>query len=170
MTGADGRKKVRRLAYCGLLVALITLTTVVFRVVIPPLGYYHIGDAAVLLSGMLLGPYGAFPAAVGAGLADLLGGFPNYIFYRAFIKGVMALLAGRFIRVEEGVSRHNVAVLLLIGLWMILGYLLADTRMFASFQVALSLIPGNVIQGILAASLGCALLSVRRHFPKDLRR
>lgn len=165
----ERRKRVRRLAYGGLIVALITLMTVVFRIVIPPLGYYHIGDAAVLLSGMLLGPYGAFPAAVGAALADLLGGFPNYAFYRAAIKGVMALIAGMFIRAGEGVSPRNVLILVLDGVWMVLGYLAADARMYDSLKVAVSLIAGNLIQAALAVALGCALLTVKRLFPRDLR-
>ncbi len=165
----DRRMKVRQLTYGGLLAALITLLTAVFRIVLPPFGYYHIGDGAVLLSGMLLGPYGAFPAAVGAGLADMLGGFPNYVFYRAAIKGGMALIAGRLIRVDEGISLRNVLALLLAGLWHILGHLIADGIIYSSFTVALSLIGGNLMQAAIALALGCALLSVTRIFPKDLR-
>lgn len=165
----DWRIQVRRLTYGGLLAALITLLTAVFRIVIPPLGYYHIGDGAVLLCGMLLGAYGAFPASVGAGIADLLGGFPNYVFYRAAIKGGMALIAGKCLRVEEGVSRRNVLVLLLTGAWHILGHLLADALIYSSGAVALSLIGGNLVQAAIAIALGCALLSVTRIFPKGLR-
>lgn len=166
---SDKRRKLRRLTYGGLLAAVITMLTAVFRIVIPPLGYYHIGDGAVLLSGILMGPYGAFPAAVGAGLADLLGGFPNYVFYRAAIKGGMALIAGKFIRSEEGVSRRNLMVLIATGLWLIIGYLAADAAIYSSAHVAVSLIMGNVIQAAIAVALGCALLSVRRLFPTDLR-
>jgi len=165
----ERRRQVRRLTYGGLLAALITLLTAVFRIVIPPFGYYHIGDGAVLLSGMLLGPYGAFPAAVGAGLADLLGGFPNYMIYRAAIKGGMALIAGRMIRVEERASSRNVGVLLLTGAWHILGHLVADALIYSSGTVALSLIGGNLMQAAIALALGCALLSAPQLFPKDLR-
>ena len=165
----NGQKNVRRLTYGGLLAALITLLTAVFRIVIPPLGYYHIGDGAVLLAGMIMGPYGAFPAAVGAALADLLGGFPNYVFYRAAIKGGMALLAGLFIRPEERVSPRNVLILALTGLWHILGHLAADAVIYSSFTVAVSLIGGNLVQAAIAIALGCALLTVQRIFPKNLR-
>ncbi|MBQ2957770.1 MAG: ECF transporter S component [Clostridia bacterium] len=163
------KKHVRRLTYAGLLAALITMLTAVFRIVLPPLGYYHIGDGAVLLSGMLLGPYGAFPAAVGAALADLLSGFPNYVFYRAAIKGGMALISGKFLRVDEGLSRRNVLILALTGLWHILGHLVADALIYSSFTVALSLIGGNLVQAAIALVLGCALLTVTRIFPKGLR-
>lgn len=165
----DRRRKLRRLTYGGLLAAIIAMLTAVFRIVIPPLGYYHIGDGAILLSGMLLGSYGAFPAAVGAALADLLGGFPNYVFYRAAIKGVMALIAGRFVQTEQGISRRNVFVLTCAGLWMIAGYLAADAIVYSSVRVAVSLVMGNVIQAAIAIALGCALLSARRLFPQDLR-
>lgn len=166
----EKRKKTRRLAYGGLIAALITLLTVVLRIVIPPLGYYHLGDGAVLLSGMLLGPYGAFPAAVGAALADLLGGFPNYALYRAFIKGGMALIVGLYIRVEEGVSRHNIFILILTGFWMVVSYLATDAHMYGSIKVAVMLIPGNILQAALAISLGCALLMIKRHIPTSLRK
>jgi len=166
---SEKRRNLRRLTYGGLLAAVITMLTAVFRIVIPPLGYYHIGDGAVLLSGILLGPYGAFPAAVGAGLADLLGGFPNYVFYRAAVKGGMALIAGRFIRAEERVSRRNVIVLVCTGLWLIVGYLAADAIIYSSAHVAVSLIMGNVIQAAIAVALGCAILSVQHLFPSDLR-
>ncbi len=162
----NGRRSVRRLTYGGLLAALITLLTAVFRIVIPPIGYYHIGDGAVLLCGMLLGTYGAFPAAVGACLADLLGGFPNYMFYRAVIKGGMALIAGKWIRPEEKVSAHNVRVLLLTGVWHILGHLVADALIYSSGTVAVSLIGGNLIQAAIAVALGCALLSAPQLFPE----
>lgn len=166
---ADGRRNIRRLTYGGLLAALITLLTAVFRIVIPPIGYYHIGDGAVLLAGMLLGPYGAFPAAVGAGLADLLGGFPNYVFYRAAIKGGMALIAGLLIRPEERVSRRNVMALLLTGVWHIAGHLLADAMIYSSMEVAVSLIGGNLVQAAIAVALGCAVLSAQHIFPEGLR-
>ena len=118
---------------------------------------------------MLLGPYGAFPAAVGAGLADMLGGFPNYVFYRAAIKGGMALIAGRLMRPEGGISRRNVLILLLTGLWHITGHLVADAIIYSSATVALSLIGGNLMQAAIAIALGCALLTVQRIFPKNLR-
>lgn len=165
----DRRQAVRRLSYGGLLAALITMLTAVFRIVIPPIGYYHIGDGAVLLAGMLMGPYGAFPAAVGAGLADMLGGFPNYMFYRAAIKGGMALIAGRIIRTEEGVSGRNVMALTLTGAWHIIGHLIADAMIYSSVTVALSLIGGNLVQAAIAMALGCALLTVTRIFPRGLR-
>ena len=165
----ERRKKIRKLTYSGLLVALITLLTVALRVVVPPFGVYHVGDGVVLLCGMLLGPYGVFPAAMGAALSDLLGGFPNYVFYRAAIKGGMALIAGQFLRVEEKISRHNVLVLVMSGLWMVLGYLGADALIYSSLKVALSLIMGNVAQAAIAVVLGCLMLSIQRLFPKDLR-
>lgn len=165
----DRRTKLRRLTYGGLLAALITLLTAVFRIVLPPFGYYHIGDGAVLLAGMLFGPYGAFPAAVGAGLADLLGGFPNYMLYRALIKGGMALLAGALIRTKDGVTGRNVGVLLLAGLWHIAGHLVADALVYSSFGVAVSLIAGNVVQALIALALGCALLNAPMLFPDGLR-
>lgn len=163
------KRSIRRLTYGGLIAALITLLTAVFRIVIPPLGYYHIGDGAVLLAGMIMGPYGAFPAAIGAALADLMGGFPNYVFFRAAIKGGMALLAGLFIRPEERVSRRNILVLSLTGVWHILGHLAADAMIYSSFTVAVSLIGGNLVQAAIAIALGCALLSASRLFPSDLR-
>lgn len=166
---AKKRINTRKLTYGGLLAAIITLLMSELRIVVPPFGYFHLADGVVLVTGMLLGPYGSLAAAIGAGLGDTLGGFANYALFRALIKGVMALITGQFAQLDRGLCARNQAVLAAACLWLILGYFVADTVVYGSVDVAIWLIPGNVTQAGVAYAVALLLIGARRIFPKRLR-
>ena len=86
-------KKIRKLTIGGLLGAVIALCTAYVSFPIAG-GYFHPGDAMVALSGIMLGPYAALPAAIGSCLADLLAGYTIYAPFTFVIKGLMGLIAG----------------------------------------------------------------------------
>ena len=67
------------LCLTALFTAIVFVMTFVPKIPIP-LGYAHLGDAAVLLAVVLLGrKQGAIAGAVGSALADLIGGFALWI-------------------------------------------------------------------------------------------
>ena len=80
--------KAKRLVQTGLLAAVIAVTTMVVNVPLPGVkGYVNVGDAVVLLSGILLGPAaGAFAGAVGSSLADLLLGYAHWAAGRLLLR------------------------------------------------------------------------------------
>ena len=65
-----------RLARAGLFTALIVICTAVTKFMTPFGGYVHLGDGPVIMSGLVLGIFGAVPAAIGSALSDFLAGFP----------------------------------------------------------------------------------------------
>lgn len=140
------KPKSETLARGGLLLALVTLLTAYAKVPLPGMtGYVHMGDGAVMLSGLALGPFGALVAAAGSGLADLLAGFPLYIPFTVVIKGFMAYAAAKWVRPENRLSRRNLFLLGLIFLVVPGGYFPADWA-FYGLPAALSAAPWNLAQ------------------------
>ncbi len=80
----------KKLIQTAILAALVAVTTMVVNVPLPGVkGYVNIGDAVVLLAGLMLGPaVGAFSGALGSSLADLLLGYAHWAPWTFIIKGV----------------------------------------------------------------------------------
>mgnify|MGYP001774926226 FL=1 len=66
----------KKLVFAALFAALSCVATMVIKIPTPTGGYIHAGDAVVLLSAFLLGPWwGAAAAGLGSCLADILSGY-----------------------------------------------------------------------------------------------
>ena len=67
---------VQKLTLCGVMAALVFVMTYFPKIPVPVTGgYVHLGDGAIFLSVLLLGPLGIPAAAVGSMLSDLIGGY-----------------------------------------------------------------------------------------------
>ncbi len=90
----------KKLAYTGIMTALVFLATFLVKIPIPfSTGYIHLGDCMVFLAALLLGwKYGAFAAGVGSMLADIMGGYAIWAGPTLIIKSVMALIIGLALR------------------------------------------------------------------------
>ena len=84
----------RKISFTAMMAALVFTGT--FFLKIPfPFGYTHLGDGLIILSVDLLGPAGGILAAsIGAGLADLAGGYAIWVVPTAIIKGLWAACIG----------------------------------------------------------------------------
>ena len=115
----------RQLCLAAAMTAVVFLATFVPRIPIP-LGYAHLGDAAIFLMVLFIGRREMlFAACFGSALSDLLGGFPLWIVPTLVIKFFMADIAWRFIRPdrEEAASLPRMMVGFLAGsLWMSVAY------------------------------------------------
>ena len=84
----------KTLASAAMFAALTFLATSVLKIPTPTLGYIHIGDAFVLLSGVLFGPLtGGLAAGLGSALADLLGGYVIWAPFTFVVKFLTAFTA-----------------------------------------------------------------------------
>ena len=71
--------KTKDITLTGLMAALIFIGTFFFKIP-SPFGYNHFGDGFMLLTVFMLGyKKGAFAGAIGAGLADLIGGYTVWV-------------------------------------------------------------------------------------------
>ncbi len=154
----------------GLFTALVTATTLFPHIPTPTLGYIHLGDAMVLLSGILLGPaYGSFAGGIGSMLADLFTGYVSYAPATLIIKALTAAIAGslfhtlRKTEMKGGRDQNRMALPIscaLAELFMVSGYFLYEIILMAltagtlsvstlssGFLAALAGIPFNLVQG-----------------------
>jgi uncharacterized membrane protein len=156
-----------RLAYGGLLAAAIALLTAYVRLPVVMLkGYAHLGDLGILLSGLVLGPFAALPAAVGSGLADLLAGYPVYAPFTLVIKGAMGFALGRWIRVRR-FSVRNLLVLVGTAAFMVGAYFLTDALLYGTEAAVASLV-GNCVQGGAMVAGGLVLIPMCCSLPKEI--
>lgn len=93
---------VQKLTLCGVMAALVFVMTYFPKIPVPVTGgYVHLGDGAIFLSVLLLGPLGIPAAAVGSMLSDLIGGYMVYVLPTFLIKGLVALVAWKLCRKDQ---------------------------------------------------------------------
>ena len=144
------QKNLRHLTIAALLAALTAALTMVHIIQLPN-GYVHLGDLFVYLTGCLLpAPYAMAAAAVGGGLADLIGGNPQYILPTVIVKACIALCFSA--KREKILCARNALALLPAAALTMGGYLLAD-RVLYSWELALLYLPFNLLQATCSAAL-----------------
>ena len=159
---------VQKVAMGGLMAALVCVATSFFKLLVPVTqGYIHLGDAFVLVSAAILGPIGVVAAALGSMLADLLGGYFQYLLPTFVIKGLVALVAC------VGLKRKmpfwaEWLVLIAAEAVMVLGYFLAESLMYGTAAAAGAVLP-NVVQGIGGVVIGAILIPVFRRIRKGMK-
>lgn len=143
---------VKKLTMAGVMAALVFVMTYVPKVPVPVTGgYVHLGDGAIFLSVLLLGPLGIPAAAIGSGLADVLGGYLVYALPTMLIKAAVALIAWK--GWKEGSWLRAVAAFLLAEVVMVAGYFAFETVMYGT-AAAWAAVGPNCIQGVAGLALG----------------
>lgn len=170
----ERKEQLLRIVVAALFVALVYVTTML---AIPlPRGNLNFGEACVLLSGLTVGPFGAVAAAIGAALADASSGYMIYVPATLIIKfltaGCVCLLyrffgkPGRPAGSEDGSAGKArivaaAAFCIPAECIMIGGYFLYEWILSESLAVAVTTLPGNLVQalaGVLVAVLLYALI------------
>lgn len=151
-------KKIKRLTLGGMLAALTAVFTAYVSLPIAG-GYFHPGDAMIALSGVVLGPFAAIPAAIGSCLADLLAGYTIYAPFTFVIKGLMGLIAG-WGCASGKINLKSVGALVLGGLVVVGGYFATDSILYSA-ETALASIPWNALQGAIYIAFGLICLGAR---------
>ena len=156
--------KVKNLTTTALFMALTCIATMIIKLPTPGTGgYVHLGDAFVILSGILLGPlYGALAGGIGSALADLLGGYFIYVPITFLVKALMAAGVG-FIYHKLTAKLHNRLIKsLLCGIYATIlvaaGYLFFESFIYGN--AALASVPANIGQGISGLVISTLLLPI----------
>lgn len=143
---------VKKLTMAGVMAALVFVMTYVPKVPVPVTGgYVHLGDGAIFLSVLLLGPLGVPAAAIGSGLSDVLGGYLVYALPTMAIKALMALIAWKVWK--EGSWVRAVIAFVLAEIVMVAGYFAFEAVMYGA-AAAWAAVGPNCIQGIAGMALG----------------
>lgn len=143
---------VKRLTLAGVMAALVFVMTYIPKVPVPVTGgYVHLGDGAIFLSALLLGPLGIPAAAIGSGLSDLLGGYMVYVLPTVAIKGVVALIAWKLWK--DGSWVRAVLAFVLAEAAMVMGYFAFEAVMYGA-AAAWAAVGPNCVQGVAGVLLG----------------
>ena len=158
---------VKKLTMAGVMAALVFVMTYVPKVPVPVTGgYVHLGDGAIFLSVLLLGPLGIPAAAIGSGLADILGGYMVYALPTMVIKALVALIAWKIWK--EGAWLRSIAAFILAEAAMVAGYFAFESVMYG-VAAAWAAVGANCIQGIAGVVFGVLCASVVPRLNKILK-
>lgn len=164
----------KKIVLAALFAAFACVATMSIRIPTPGTGgYIHPGDAVVILSGVILGPYwGLLAAGIGSALADLLGGYFFYVPITFVIKGAVCVCGGPDLsedrqdlkKLQHRSRAGGIADTILVGG----GYFLCEAVMYGAAAAAAS-VPANLVQGVSGLVLGVLLYPVLMTVP-DIRR
>ena len=158
---------VKQLTLCGVLAALVFVLTYFPKVPVPVTGgYVHLGDGAIFLAVLLLGPLGIPAAAIGSGLADLIGGYMLYVIPTVIIKGLVALVGWKLYRKGSWVSA--VVAFVLAEAVMVLGYFVFECFTSGAPAAAAAILP-NVMQGVAGVVLGLVCVAITPRMEKMMK-
>jgi len=146
----------RQVAAIGVMGALATIATMMFAFPIPATsGYFNLGDSIVIITSLTFGPLvGALAGGLGSGLADLLGGWYNWVIFTTVIKGAEGYIVGYLAgNPDTRTMKKTVIAWLVGGAVMVGGYFVVQVFMYG-FSAALSELPFNMVQMIVAGILG----------------
>ena len=135
----------KKITYSALMMALVFVMTFIVRIPLPT-GYIHLGDAAVLLSAYILGPWaGLLAAGLGSAGADYFGGYAAYMIPTFIAKGSMAFIFGYFIKRYPARNILFFAFPAIIDMALI--YFVAEVIMYGSIVSPFVNIPFSILQG-----------------------
>ena len=83
------RKKIRMIAYGGILTGLVLVATMFLQIPNGQGGYVNLGDGVIFASSLILGPFAGVVAALGSVMSDLFLGYAQYAPATLVIKGLM---------------------------------------------------------------------------------
>lgn len=161
--------KVKKMTTTALFMALTCIATMIIKLPTPGTGgYVHLGDAFVILSGILLGPvYGAIAGGIGSALADLLGGYFIYVPITFLVKALIAAGVGLIYHKFATKIHNSVVKCILCGVYATIlvagGYLFFESFMYGS--AALASVPANIGQGVSGLVISCILLPILKKLP-----
>ena len=160
-------KNIKNMVYTSMFAALICVATFIIKVPsVVTNGYTHLGDGFIFIAVILLGEKnGAWAGAIGASLADIIGGYSIYALPTFIIKGIMGLMMGTVIERLPDTNNKWVMGAGLGSLWQIFGYYVVGSLMVGNFITTISEIPGNGIQSAAGIIVAIMFLAVFKNTP-----
>ncbi len=138
------------LAMIGIFGAFTCVVTMVIAFPIPATnGFINIGDAVVMITGLMFGPIiGGIAGGIGSSLADLFLGFPQYILATLVIKGLEGFFVGLIANPKKNYKwnyRDFIAVIV-GGFTMVVGYFIYEVILYGVPSALYEFILNGIIQ------------------------
>ena len=172
-------KQTNKMVLAALFAALCCIATMVIKLPSATLGYIHLGDGLVLLSGIILGPiYGGLAAGIGSMFSDIFSGYTLWAPGTFIIKAICAILAGLLFRkLNRPKSKHPISYPVLIfsclvsELFMVVGYFFYGSFLIvissghketflAAFGASIAGVLFNLLQGLAGIIITCLLIPI----------
>ena len=155
-------KSTKTIVLTALFMAL-TMVGTLFRVPLPT-GYANLGDAFVLISVFVLGPFwGTIAGGVGSSLSDLFV-LAIYAPGTLIIKSLMAIVAYYiYIALKKSIKKEMLSQIIagIVGaIIMAVGYFIYETLFFYTAVVAIASLPYNLMQGALGVTVAVTVMKV----------
>ena len=154
--------KINKLALGAALTALVFFATR-FLAVATPVGLFHMGDAFILGSAAILGPFAFIPAALGSMLADSFG-YAQYIPATLVLKGLLGLLAGFLLQRMHKAIYIALCFLTLECVLVVGGYYLYEIILYNADIAAFHLV-FNAAQALVGTMGGLLFATQLRRLP-----
>lgn len=155
--------KVKGIVQMGMLSALTFVATMAIHVPSWNGGVIHLGDSMIFLTAVIFGKkYAAISGAVGMTMFDILSGYSVWAPYTFVIKAVMGFIAGSIAYTggSKGENTYKNAVgMLLAGIWMIIGYYVAEVMISGNLISPVASMTGNVIQFTAGAVIAFVIIA-----------
>jgi uncharacterized membrane protein len=152
--------KPREVALAAVMTAATAAVTMVLSIPFPPTrGYFNLGDAVVMLAGLLFGArLGGIAGGVGSAISDVLLGYGYFAPLTLFIKGTEGFLTGL---IGSG-RRFSIKVIAVaIGaLAMLVGYFSVETPLYGVGAAFAELVTINSIQVTTGAIISLTLTQI----------
>jgi uncharacterized membrane protein len=164
---APGASAALRIAAVAVLSAVTAVLTILPKVPIPGTqGYVHLGDAAVVFTALVFGPFTAlFAGGLGTAAADLLGGYAQWAPISFVVHGLQGLAIGLLVRMRPRSIMLAVAAGALGTLVMAAGYFLGGLAIEGLGKTVFA-VPWNLVQAGAGVVIGIPLsIAVRMAYP-----
>ena len=151
--------KTTDLTKLAIMSSLICIFTYFFK--IPSVtGYTHLGDSMIFLSVLILGwKKGAIASSLGAGLADFVGGYMQWVIPTFFIKALMASIMGLMVEKLFPKLKYGWVIGAVTGgIFQIVAYALFKLPLFGA-GYALAGLPGDTVQTVAGLVVAFILVS-----------
>ena len=143
----------KEITLTAIMAAFVFIATFIPKIPIP-LGYAHLGDAAIFLIVFVCGrKIGILSGVTGSALADLLGGFPIWILPTIFIKAGMAEI---FYKLRD---KNIFLGLIAACLFMTFGYTFAGAFLYESLTAGFSSTPGLLLESAVNIFVAVIIIS-----------
>jgi uncharacterized membrane protein len=163
----------KKVAYIGVLTAVVYVMTSISLKMPPPLGAWHFGDVGSFIAGILFGPVvGAFSCGVGAMLFDVWNpmwgsAFISWAPATIVIRSIMGYLLGKYRRIIPYNTLYSEILIMAISqTWKNLAYFAYDysLRGAAAWLDIVTFFPLSAISIIVALPI---LRGVRTYLNRD---
>ncbi|MCC5911146.1 MAG: ECF transporter S component [Clostridiaceae bacterium] len=162
---AKGSNKTKDLVLTGLLTAFVFIATFInFQLPISIHGgLVHLGTPMLIITSVVFGAKkGAIAGAFGMGLFDLFGGWVAWAPFTFIIRGVMGWAIGTLANGKDRNGNNtlwNIVAIVVSGIWMIVGYYIAEAIIYGNWITPITSVPGDSMQIVLGILLGLPMIT-----------